>query len=284
MTPFEALHLPQGFLTDRHIKLALKNQLLLVPGTWVDTSIRHASYTLRLGHKIEVARSCAANKEERRDFTVQDLKVGDSFDLQPGDTAKLFSIEILHLPKDVLAFTVARGLMFFEALVPENTYADPGFNDTLYTTVTNASNRIVRLDYGDPIARLFFYHLSEQVEEPFQRGAAKGIKQRLESSRATTIGTAEECTRAKIEELLGQLRHLPIAGNAIVELNRRQNRKCIGAMALAAVWPVLMLVANTNSWVKAVLGSLWSNVSAAVLSAAISFVAPRLWSYLKKYD
>ena len=63
--------------------------------------------------------------------------------------------------------------MFFEALVPENTYVDPGFNGSLYTTVTNLSHRVVRLHYNDPIARLFFYHLSDSVEEPYVEGLAK---------------------------------------------------------------------------------------------------------------
>ena len=75
----------------------------------------------------------------------------------------------------MLAFTVARGLMFFEALVPENTYADPGFRESLYVTVTNLSNRIIRLSYGDPMARFFFYRLEGDVEEPFRREAARGI-------------------------------------------------------------------------------------------------------------
>src|SRR4030095_11707407 len=123
--------IPQhGFLNDRQIAASLDHAYLIVPGTFEKAGIRHASYTLRLGNKVEIAAAARANREETRNFHVQDLIVGQSIELQPGDTAKLYSIEILDLPNDVLAFTVARGLMYFESLVPENTYADPGFRES----------------------------------------------------------------------------------------------------------------------------------------------------------
>lgn len=281
LSTFRELNLAKGFLVDWQLKHALDHNMLIVPGTWSDSSIRHASYTLRLGDKVELALCSDSNQEERRDFVVHDLKHGDHLDLNPGDTAKLFSIEILDLPKDILAFTVARGLMFFEALVPENTYADPGFNGTLYTTVTNASNRVVRLHYGDPIARLFLYHLAEPVQEPFRKGTAKGIKQRLESFRATNVGTREECRGAKTEELIRELRHFPIAGNQLTELARRQSRRWMGTLAFSTVWPMLLLFANLNGWVKHTVGLVISNAAAVVLSAVISIIAPYIWGKLK---
>ena len=54
--------------------------------------------TLCVGSRIEVAAAARANTEERRDFNVQEIRQGDSVELHPGDTAKLFSIEILDLP------------------------------------------------------------------------------------------------------------------------------------------------------------------------------------------
>ena len=173
MKGFDQLLIPQGFLTDAQIRIALENEDLIVPGSWDAGCIRHASYTLRLGTKVEIASASRANVEEERDFAVKDLHAGDHFDLNPGDTAKLYSIEMLRLPDCVLGFTVARGLMFFESLIPENTYVDPGFNGPLYTTVTNLSHRIVRLYHNDPIARLFLYRLSEPVGQSYQQGAAR---------------------------------------------------------------------------------------------------------------
>ena len=37
---------PQGFLTDKHIRFLLKEDRLMVANTWDESSIRHATYTL----------------------------------------------------------------------------------------------------------------------------------------------------------------------------------------------------------------------------------------------
>jgi len=88
---------------------------------------------------------------DRREFSVFQLTTQNpSIELHPGDTALLYSQENLRLPTFVLGFTVSRGLLFAEALSPENTYVDPGFMGHLYTTVTNLSNRVVRLESGLP--------------------------------------------------------------------------------------------------------------------------------------
>lgn len=180
---------------------------------------------MRFGDRAEIARANRANTEDRRDFVLVDLQQGDHLELNPGDTAKLYSMEHFVLPHDILGFTVARGLMFFESLLPENTYADPGFAGPLYTTVTNLSHRIVRLQFGDPIARIFFYRLSAPVREPFVKGSTKGVKQRLDSKRATAIGTAEECRKATTDDILDQLQHLPIGGMQFVELWGRHHKR-----------------------------------------------------------
>jgi deoxycytidine triphosphate deaminase len=282
MTPFEDLGIPQGFLTDAHLTLALDNQSLIVPGSWDAKCIRHASYTLRLGTKVEIASASRANLEEGRDFFVRDLHGGDHFDLMPGDTAKLYSTEMLRIPDCVMGLTVARGLMFFEALIPENTYVDPGFNGPLYTTVTNLSHRIVRLHHNDPIARLFLYRLSEPVHQSYQQGAAKGLSQRLESFRATKFGTQAECSKASTKDLTNELARLPGGGAQLAELSRRQSVRWIGLFGFAACWPLLLLVVNLNAWIGDKANFAVRNLGAIVLSAAISYAAPRVWSRLKQ--
>ena len=282
MSTFDELGLPAGFLTDAHIRKALDNGQLVVPDSWDEKCIRHASYTLRLGNKVEVASAARANEEHRRDFAVRDLTNGEYMDLEPGDTAKLYSIEILSMPDSVLGFTVARGLMFFEALVPENTYVDPGFKGPLYTTITNLSQRVVRLHYNDPIARLFFYHLAEPVMESYRQGAVKGLKQRLESKRFTDFGTPTECGNAATGQLQKELRKVPMAGNQLVELVKRQNRRWIALFGFSVFWPALLVLANTNSWIRQTLGWVGSNLAALLLSALCSYFVPKIWSKLSK--
>jgi deoxycytidine triphosphate deaminase len=282
MNGFDRLPIPQGFLTDAHIRIALENEDLIVPGSWDAKCIRHASYTLRLGTKVEIASASRANVEEGRDFAVKDLHDGDHFDLNPGDTAKLYSIEMLRIPDCVLGFTVARGLMFFEALIPENTYVDPGFNGSLYTTVTNLSHRVVRLHQNDPIARLFLYRLSEPVRQSYQQGAAKGLRQRLESFRATKYGTRLECSDATTDALIQELNHLPAGGSQLGELSRRQSRMWVALFGFSFCWPLLLLLVNFSAWVREKTNFAVRNIAAFVITGLISYVIPKLWSKLKR--
>jgi deoxycytidine triphosphate deaminase len=271
-----------GFLTDRQITLALDNGYLVTAGTFDKEGIRHASYTLRLGHRVEVAAAARANNEERRDFNIQEICNGQSVDLHPGDTAKLYSIELLDLPDDVVAFTVARGLMYIESLVPENTYVDPGFRDSLYTTVTNLSNRIIRLNYGDPIARIFFYRLAEQVDRSFARGTALGIKQRLESRRATEVGTPDECNNASATDLLKTVRLLPLGGNQVAALIERQTRY-LALLAVGMVsWPLLLLIANRTDWIQQRAGDVIANLIASVIWVVLLALTNLLWRKVKR--
>jgi deoxycytidine triphosphate deaminase len=282
MNGFDRLRIPQGFLTDAQIRIALENEELIVPGSWDANCIRHASYTLRLGTKVEIASASRANLEEARDFAVKDLHAGDHFDLNPGDTAKLYSIEMLRIPDCVLGFTVARGLMFFESLIPENTYVDPGFNGPLYTTVTNLSHRVVRLHQNDPIARLFLYRLSEPVRQAYQQGAARGLKQRLESFRATKFGTQSECSAATSDALIQDLNCLPAGGSQLAELSRRQDRKWVMLVGFSFCWPLLLLLVNLNAWVRDKANFAVRNIGALAITGLFSYLAPKLWMKLKK--
>jgi len=282
MTPAQADLPGIGFLTDFQIQVYLNRGLLIRQNTWEVAGIRHASYTVRLGDRVEVARANRANTEDRRDFVLQDLRQGDHLDLSPGDTAKLYSLEHLVLPDDILAFTVARGLMFFESLLPENTYADPGFAGPLYTTVTNLSHRVVRLQFGDPIARIFFYRLSAPVREPFVSGSTRGVRQRLDSTRATAIGTADECRNATTDQILDQLQHLPIGGTQFVELWGRHHKTILSLFLFATCWPPLLLLANLNPTVRSALGAVVSNIAAVIVSAGVSLIGPPLLRMIRK--
>ena len=281
MPTFDELVPISGFLTDRQILIALQSEYLIDRGTWDQSMLRHASYTLRLGDRVEVVRASQSTSEETKRFTVIRLGVdSDVLELYPADTALLYSREYLRLPTTVLAFTVARGLLFAESLTPENTYVDPGFAGPLYTTVTNVSNRLVRLEYEMPIARLFFYRLSEPVATPYRSGAGAGIQQQLESVRATPIGTREECQKATDTELLTSVRRMPFPGFQLSELFERATRKLVMLFVLALVWPILFFVANTNEWLQKSVGSFVSNVLGGVVAAIIMIYGPRLYRKL----
>ena len=69
MKGLDQLLIPQGFSTDAQIRIALENEDLIVPGSWDAGCIRHASYTLRLGTKVEIASASRANVEEEKNIS-----------------------------------------------------------------------------------------------------------------------------------------------------------------------------------------------------------------------
>lgn len=176
-----------GFLVDSEIQSLLNSGQLIAKGTWQETQIRHASYTLRLGDEVRVVDAVGSSDSIAKDERIVRFNSQDELELRPGQRALLYSEEELNLPKDMLGFTIARGLLFAESLAPENTYVDPGFSGRLYTTVVNISDRIVTLKLGMNIARLFFYRLHKEASQPYTTGRALKIEQDLESARAVPL-------------------------------------------------------------------------------------------------
>jgi deoxycytidine triphosphate deaminase len=284
MTSFAELIPQTGFLTDRQILIGLGEGYLLEKGTWEQAQLRHASYTLRLGERVAIAR--AANlAHPNREFTLVNLTQAEPrLEVRPGDIALLYSKEYLRLPDCVLGFTVARGLLFAEALSPENTYVDPGFTGPIYTTVVNVSNRVVYLDYGMSLTRLFFVRLGESVQDGYRTGAALGIAQQLSSVRAVSLGSVEECRMAPDKELMDSIELIPIGGIQAAEvfqrLNRRQRSTERRLFTLVVVWPVLLVLANNSNWVKDNMGIFLGNVLASVVAAVLMLLVPKLTMWL----
>ena len=164
----------------------------------------------------------------------------------------LFSIENLRLPPSVLGFTVARGLLFVEALVPDNMYVDPGFTGQLYTTVTNLSGRVLTLLYGTPIARLFFYRLSEDVHQPYQTGPAIGVPQHVESVPGVAFPTAEKAKAGGVSDLYKDLVATERGGARTAELLRRNHR-----FARLAFLTACVLARRSGHWRPVAAGNEW---------------------------
>jgi Deoxycytidine deaminase len=280
-TAFDDIVPTQGFLTDRQIKLALKEGYLIQGATWDESLVRHASYTLRLGERVDVAAAIQSTRQEKKTFEIRRLTRDESIELLPGDTALLYSLEHLSIPYDVIGLTVARGLLFAESLCPENTYVDPGFSGPLYTTVTNVSNRVVRLGYGTPLARLFFFRLAEQVENPYRSGAALGISQQLQTIRATTLTTLEDCQKASTSELLTEIEKIPVQGPHIRQALLRHSTQSLRLYFLATFWPIALVIANTSP-IKENLGAFVANVLASIVGSVAMLAGPWLIKQAKR--
>ncbi len=263
-----------GFLVDGQIKDALKAGYLIEKGTWEESQIRHASYQLRLGDRVEISRSSSSSSQATKELSIVRLsKANDALQLHPGDTALLYSLENIRLPDSVLGFTVARGLLFVESLVPENTYIDPGFSGQLYTTVTNVSNRVVQLKYQTAIARMFLFKLSGSVETAYNTGAAMGIAQQLDSVPASAIPTIADARGAKNRALLEEIRRAPIAGIHMAEALNRLKARGEALAIFASIWPILLVVLNTSTWIRDLVRSAFLvNVIAGLVTAPLVYL------------
>lgn len=286
MPTFEDLVQQLGFLSDRQIMSALTEGYLLEKGSWDKSNLRHASYTLRLGSRVEISRANPPSLTHTKEFTVTQLTQSDPrVDIRPGDTALLYSMETLRFPECVLGFTVARGLLFAEGLCPENTYVDPGFTGTIYTTITNISSRVVQLEYGMQITRLFFFRLSESVQDGYRSGSALGISQQLKSVRVSPISTPDECRSATDGQLLDGVKLIPIAGlhaaESIGRLAEHQVRSERRLLTLAIVWPPLLVFANNNAWVVQNFGAFAASVAASIVAAMLVLAAPKIGTWLR---
>ncbi|MDY6948693.1 MAG: hypothetical protein SXG53_23570 [Pseudomonadota bacterium] len=284
MATFDELIPQLGFLTDKRINTAIEAGFLIEKGTWDSTQLRHASYTLRLGGEIKVARARRAVTSTTKEFIVVHVTAADRFlELHPGDTALLYCIERLRLPDCILGFTVARGLLFAEALSPENTYVDPGFTGSIYTTVTNISERTVKLEYGMPIARIFFYRLCEPVQDGYRTGAGMGIAQQLQSVHLSPARSVEECRVASDAQLLQAIGMIPLGGVHAAESFHRLRARLLRTQRISytmiIVWPLLLVLANSSDWIQSRLGGFVANVLAGLVAAALVYFAPKVWSF-----
>lgn len=255
-----------GFLTDHQITSLLESGKGFTTGTWERNQVRHASYMLRLGsaHR-RVQRSI---DDEDNNFSVVSLQQGQDLSIPPRSTALLYSIEQFLLPPEIMIFTVARGLLQAEGLAPSNTYADPGFTGSLYTAVTNLTDREVRIPYGSTIARVFFYRLSQPVTNVYRTGTALGIDQQLKLTPRVPRPSQTELRHTAINDLLSTASQTELGALVTGELYRRLRIVLWSLVSLTLIWPLLLVIANTK-WARTQVGAFSANVIAGVIATLL---------------
>jgi deoxycytidine triphosphate deaminase len=163
-------------LTDHDLRDELAAGRLFRRNSWVDSHIKHASYELRLGREYEVHRR-DDKLTSSQDAIVKEAHNG-YVEIEPWDTAVLFTLEDFLMSPDFLALVMPRGVLFRHALVPATTYVDPGFHGRLRLYVTNTTSRTIRLPVGMQIARAFFF----TSEGPLKKTSRRVRLSRLNSS------------------------------------------------------------------------------------------------------
>ncbi len=88
--------------------------------------------------------------------------------IKPKQLIVIITMESLDLPADILGRVLLKGRMFSLGLMPINTYADPGFSGKLGIVLFNASNNYLRIQPGEPIAKIEFSRLARPVVRPYR--------------------------------------------------------------------------------------------------------------------
>jgi len=167
---FNASHI----LTDAEIRQAV-DEIGLIGGDYKPEYAKYASYEL---HASEYAEKLVYVNEITGH--VEMPTQGDEISIEPGSTVKLYTSETINLPGNMLAQVIALGQLFAVGLSAGSTYVDPGSRGEIYLSLTNVTNRALRIPVGCPIGRAVFFALGSYAQ--VQHGGPetrRGIKLRV---------------------------------------------------------------------------------------------------------
>lgn len=193
----------QGFLTDGELLRALHAGEIFDGGSWDPKHVQQCSYILRMGHKYDepVSGSSEESPDSRRSTGVRGYQHvvtrvvtnDQSVELKPGQMIMVHVDERFDMKGDLLALTVPRGALYAESLLVASSYVDPGFgrNEVFRIPITNVSDRIVHLQPGLPLLRMFVYRLSQSVSETYRPEQNSSLDEEVASSRIALPNEAE---------------------------------------------------------------------------------------------
>jgi dCTP deaminase len=120
-----------------------------------------ASYQLRVGDEIYVSPN--AHSSEKSANTKRQLKVGEEFEIGPGQFAFIITKEWITMPAKAMAFFSMRSVYKLQGLVSiSGFHVDPGYRGYLVVSVINLGPKAVVLKQGEPCFLLFFADLDEE--------------------------------------------------------------------------------------------------------------------------
>lgn len=132
-----------------------------------DNSVKQSSYDLRLGEEFYVVGKRAPEKLSEKQPYIS---------LPPGQFAVLTCYEILHLPKEIMAFITLRNRFKMQGLVNVSGFhVDPTFKGRLVFAVQNIGPNDIRLRYKDPTFTIFFADVDGNTTSERAQPARSGI-------------------------------------------------------------------------------------------------------------
>lgn len=96
-----------------------------------------------------------------------DVRIAETFDLQPGEFKLASTTEIFSMPTDLIAMVHDKSTWARRGISLFNTVIEPGWCGVLTLEIVNNSRDVVRIQAGDPIAQIVFMQLDLPTEKPY---------------------------------------------------------------------------------------------------------------------
>ena len=121
-----------------------------------------AAYTLRVGSEYYVSPTDQASDAKSR--SLKSLADGEAFAIPPGQFAYIITHEMVHVPKDALAFISIRARVKWRGLVNVSGFhVDPGYRGRLTFAVFNAGPAPIHMRQGEPVFLIWFAQLDRET-------------------------------------------------------------------------------------------------------------------------
>ncbi len=176
-----------GTLVDSEVRALAESGRLITKGFDSDR-LKQACYELRASPIYYDLSS--DEPESRRDAGSEH---GSYILLKPRHSVAVIVKEEIDLPDSMLGRILAKGSLFSLGIVPVNTYADPGFSGRLGIVLTNTSNNYIRIQDGEPIAKIEFSRLSGPVAKAYS--GQHGYETKIWPFRKELILSAEDLAK-----------------------------------------------------------------------------------------
>lgn len=157
------------FWSSDTLKAKLPN---LISG-YIDSSVREASYTLRIGNEVFITRDRHTSDSQH---TKQTLEDSQAFVIPPGQFAFLLTEEEIAVPDNAIAFISMKAKYKFKGLVNVSGFhVDPGFKGELIFSVYNAGPSPIHLQHKLPFFLIWYANLDKTDSLPRPLGSQTTI-------------------------------------------------------------------------------------------------------------
>lgn len=260
-------------LRDKDILDACANGEL-ISEAFEKKNVKQACYELRAGNiyykTYEDSSQCGTKNEIKDDEYIL---------IKPKQCVIVITEETLNIPNNILCRILTKGKLLSVGLSAVNTYADPGFKGRLGIIFINHSNSYLKINRYDPIAKIEFDRLTQDVDKPYsgQHGYETGMWP-LPVEMRLTREEIESDTRIANDFDEFELAHGKTLASYMRRVFQYERKLLFFSFLLAAILFVILLfidITNPGDIVVERIVSLAFGVLSSIIASAIILLATR---------